>query len=98
MKRFVVDLMLIAMFVTIGSYMMQRDALSSKEKLDDEVLQFEERILKEEALETNKKTKSLNKIEENRAGKLAQGASEMVVTGIDTSIRVLYEMFDGLFQ
>lgn len=98
MKRFFADLLLIAVFVMIGSYLVNQEPKASRFQIEDKVSLFEQEITRQEVLDKKVDAIGLNTIEENNAGKIAKGASEAIVTGIDSSVRIFFYVFDGLLS
>ena len=98
MKRFLADAVLILILVSIGSYIVQKEDSSTQDSVQKQVEQFEEDVALQKNLKTEKTSAGLNDIEDNRAGKLAQRSSELVVGVIRTTVETFSDIFHGILN
>lgn len=98
MKRFLADAILILILVSIGSYIVQKEDASTQNTLQTKVERFEEDVALQKDLEIKKTSAGLNDIEDNKAGKLAQRSSELVVGMIRGTVETFSDIFHGILN
>lgn len=90
MKRFVLDILVILMVVSIVSVLASDDQSVS---IDEDLRSFESQIENGYVYETNKNVYLLQ-VEENQAGKLGDALSTFVVSIIQESVDIVKEIME----
>lgn len=98
MKRFIADVILILILVSIGSYISHKDDSSVQQSMEEKRVRFEENIAQEKEIVTTKEIVSLNDIEDNRAGQMAKQSSEFVVGAIHGTVKTVATIFEGILN
>lgn len=98
MKRFLADVILILILVSVGSYITHKDDSATQETLEEKRLKFEEDVASSKELNTDNSSVSLNDIEDNRAGKMAKQSSEFVVDTIRGTVKTMSDIVEGILN
>lgn len=95
MKRFLVDALLVLLFVSIASYISEP---KEKENMSEKIKVFEQQIAEQKPIEQMVENTYLNEIYENGASRLANAGSNLVIDIMDTSIHVVSELVQGFIN
>lgn len=98
MKRFLADAALILILVSIGSYIKHMDSDQSGITLQQKVDSFEEEIAQQHPIKKQVEASGLYEIKENKASQLAKTSSEFVIHGIKSSVSVVSDIFNSIFE
>ena len=93
MKRFLADGMLIFILVGIGSTLM-KEQITMQYRIEE----FEKSVDEQQIIEPQVEGASLNKIEMNKAAKLAEGTSEVIVQVVDTTVSMITSLFISVIE
>lgn len=95
MKRFLADMLLVLLLVSLGSYIMEP---KQEQSLTNKVDVFEHTIAQHQPIEQMVDDQYLKNINENKAARLAKAGSDAVISIMDTSLSLLSELFQGFMQ
>lgn len=95
MKRFLADMLLVLLLVSLGSYIMEP---KQEQSLTNKVDVFEHTIAQHQPIEQMVDDQYLKNIHENKAARLAKAGSDAVISIMDTSLSLLSELFQGFMQ
>lgn len=98
MKRFLADAALLLILVSIGSYVKNMDQQSFSYTVQQKVNEFEDEIAQQHPAKKQVEASGLNEIKENRASEFAKNSSEFVIDGIRSSVGVVSDIFDSIFN
>lgn len=97
MKRFLADGMLILVLVGIGSTLMKQQG-EENVTMQYRIEEFEKAVNEQQIAEAQIEGASLNKIEMNKAARLAEGTSEVIVKVVDTTISMITSLFISVVE
>lgn len=97
MKRFFADGMLILVLVGIGSTLMKQQG-EENVTMQYRIEEFEKAVNDQQVAEAQIEGASLNKIEMNKAARLAEGTSEVIVKVVDTTISMITSLFISVVE
>lgn len=97
MKRFFADGMLILVLVGIGSTLMKQQG-EENVTVQYRIEEFEKAVDEQKIAEAQIEGASLNKIEMNKAARLAEGCSEVIVQVVDTTISMITSLFISVVE
>lgn len=97
MKRFLADGMLILVLVGIGSTLMKQQG-EENVTMRYRIEEFEKAVNEQQIAEAQIEGASLNKIEMNKAARLAEGTSEVIVKVVDTTISMITSLFISVVE
>jgi len=95
MKRFLADVLLIWMLVSLASYITNA---SPKQELDEKITEFEDEVARHEPIRQKVETSHLNNIEENTASKMAEAGSDFIIDVMHTGMDLVSQFFHGFMQ
>lgn len=98
MKRFLADVLLILLLVSIGSYINQEDSIFERADFSDKIADFEDDVAQHQIVTPKQTSGTLQDIKENNASRLAQSGSEFVVGTIHGTVGILAEVFGGILE
>lgn len=97
MKRFLADGLLILVLVGIGSTLMKQQG-EENVTMQYRIEEFEKAVDEQQVAEAQIEGASLNKIEMNKAARLAEGTSEVIVRVVDTTISMITSLFISVVE
>lgn len=97
MKHFLADGMLIFILVGIGSTLMKQQG-EEQITMQYRIEEFEKSVDEQQIIEPQVEGASLNKIEMNKAAKLAEGTSEVIVQVVDTTVSMITSLFISVIE
>lgn len=97
MKRFLADGLLILVLVGIGSTLMKQQG-EENVTMQYRIEEFEKVVDEQQVAEAQIEGASLNKIEMNKAARLAEGTSEVIVRVVDTTISMITSLFISVVE
>lgn len=97
MKRFFADGMLILVLVGIGSTLMKQQG-EENVTVQYRIEEFEKAVEEQQIAKAQIEGASLNKIEMNKAARLAEGTSEVIVKVVDTTISMITSLFISVVE
>lgn len=97
MKRFLADGLLILVLVGIGSTLMKQQG-EENVTMQYRIEEFEKAVNEQQIAEAQIEGASLNKIEMNKAARLAEGTSEVIVKVVDTTISMITSLFISVVE
>ena len=90
MKRFIIDLFLILIIVSIGNSLSEPESVMIAQRLKE----FDQQLQDQNLLKYPVYHTSVNQIKENRAGKLGEKVSAWVIDLTEQSVRMITMAFD----
>lgn len=91
MKRFILDIFLILIVVSVGSTLNQQKPVSTIEQKMEE---FNQQVQQQEIVGQNPQDRSaMYQIHENPAGRLGENVSDLVINMVEGSVRMIASAF-----